>query len=296
MSPRNSREINNYEKFGLVSSLCVHFCVFAWALFFSRLEIEDIETPIYSVTMEGGKTIGGRMQVAKDEKKTQVAPPKNVAEEQHKQEKKEEKKEEIKPKEPEKIKEEPKKELEDDKDAVPIEKPTVAPTTAPKKEETKEEKKEEQKKADKQEVKKGEAKKEPPVDINKEYQKAMQRYLGDSTEAGGNGFGAAKLGGNAMGGGIVKPREFFIYLEKLKNALKGHWTWYDKSNLLIATVTMEIAQDGTVTGSRIKKSSGNSLFDDSVLRAVREASPVPPPPAIVYNDFKLVDIVFDPRE
>ena len=81
MSPRNSREINNYEKFGLVSSLCVHFCVFAWALFFSRLEIEDIETPIYSVTMEGGKTIGGRMQVAKDEKKTQVAPPKNVAEE-----------------------------------------------------------------------------------------------------------------------------------------------------------------------------------------------------------------------
>lgn len=288
-------ESEAYEKLGLILSLCFHCCIAVWFFLFSNRQIEIPEAPIYSVTMEGGKTIGGRSQVAENDKKSQVAPPKNVSEpapkkEQQAEEKKVEEKKEV-------VKEEQKKiENKKEENTVPLEKPKEVPPVKeqPKKEEPA---KKDEKKTEKTEGKvKPPDKKEKPVDINKEFQNVMQRYLGDSTEAGGKGFGAAKIGGESMGGGVVKPREFFLYLEKLKNTLKGHWTWFDKNNLLIATVQIFIEPNGDVTSVRIRKTSGNSLFDESVIRAVKEASPVPPPPAVVYNDFRIVDIVFDPRD
>ncbi|HSB51054.1 MAG TPA: TonB family protein [Dissulfurispiraceae bacterium] len=47
---------------------------------------------------------------------------------------------------------------------------------------------------------------------------------------------------------------------------------------LEAIVSISIARDGRVTINRVEKSSGNALFDRSVLRAINLASPLPPPP------------------
>lgn len=37
--------------------------------------------------------------------------------------------------------------------------------------------------------------------------------------------------------------------------------------------------DGSVTGARISKSSGNAVFDESVIKAIYKAAPLPPPPS-----------------
>jgi colicin import membrane protein len=66
--------------------------------------------------------------------------------------------------------------------------------------------------------------------------------------------------------------------------------------VLIAEVELQIAKDGTILSERIVKSSGNREYDSSVLRAVRKADPLPPPPAKVYEDFKVVRVIFDPRD
>jgi colicin import membrane protein len=47
---------------------------------------------------------------------------------------------------------------------------------------------------------------------------------------------------------------------------------------LVAIVTIRMAKDGFVQSCRIKESSGNILFDRSVLSAVNKASPLTPPP------------------
>ncbi len=52
----------------------------------------------------------------------------------------------------------------------------------------------------------------------------------------------------------------------------------DRDKDLEAVVAIRIARDGRVTVDRIEKSSGNRLFDRVVVKAINDASPLPPPP------------------
>jgi colicin import membrane protein len=45
-----------------------------------------------------------------------------------------------------------------------------------------------------------------------------------------------------------------------------------------AVIAIRILRDGTAIIQRIEKSSGNTLFDRSAMRALAKASPLPPPP------------------
>jgi TonB family protein len=261
--------------FGLAVSAAIHLIV---GLLFI-LEVGGARPKfgpeiVYSVTLEGGKTIGGVSQVASKEAST-VAPPKNVSA-------------------PE-----------------PETKPVSSADVVRIKEESVKEKPEKKAPAKIADAKKPEAKTKPDVkkvvakpkpaepsraDIDKDYQKAMQRYLGESTEAGGKGFGAAKLGGSGMGGGVLRPPEFFTYRQTLRDSIKRGWKWYDTRAALVTQVTFEIGVDGVISNVEVAGSSGNDEFDQSVLRAVYKASPLPPPPPTVYNDFRSVRLSFDPRE
>ena len=154
----------------------------------------------------------------------------------------------------------------------------------------------EKKKLEEQKKKDAEEKKKQAEVVDKNYQQALQRYLGESGNAGGKGFGAAKLGGNGMGGGQVRPPEFFTYMKILEQHIKSGWRWNDTSAALVAQVQIEIEPDGKVRDVFLRKGSGNSLYDDSIIRAVRKASPVPVPPDTVYQYFKSVLLTFDPRQ
>ncbi|MCO6430229.1 MAG: TonB family protein [Deltaproteobacteria bacterium] len=231
---------------------------------------------IYSVTLEGGKSLGGITQAPKEKQKTLIAPPKNVQEPPKK----------VEPSKPEPKKEDPK----------PVEKkppPDAEISLKQKKEQPKPGPKKEEKKAPPQ---KSKPKEPTQAEIDKRLQQAVQRYLGESANAGGKGFGAGALGAKGMGGGIVRPPEFFEYLKLLERLIKGGWRWYDTNSPLISEVEFNISRSGEISGVRISKSSGNSEFDLSVERAVMKANPLPPPPESVYQDFRFVRMYFDPRE
>jgi colicin import membrane protein len=243
----------------------------------------DLPEPvIYSVTVEPGKNLGGKSQLAKDDKPSPIAPVKNVKAESA-PEQKEEKREE-KPVE--------EKAVEDAEVSVAEKKPTpkatpkVTPKATPK--------------ATPASSSKSDAKTKEKSDgdeVDKRLQAAMQRYLGDSTDAGGKGFGAGRVGGSGMGGGEVRPPEFFRYRDLLLSRIKEAWRWYDVNAAFITQIAFELSPDGTARNVRVVRSSGNSTFDESVVRAVMKASPFPPPPVSVYEKyFKSVTTTFDPRE
>jgi len=132
------------------------------------------------------------------------------------------------------------------------------------------------------------------AEINSQYQQAMQRYLGESTDAGGKGFGGDGRGGKGMGGGLVRPPEWFLYKDLLESYIKRGWNWFDPTAALQTTVTFEISQAGEISNIKLLRSSGNAPYDESVLRAISKASPVPAPPPMFYNDFKFVELDFEP--
>jgi TonB family protein len=275
-------------KAGLTVSVVGH--IFIALLIFVKVFPEFGKVPepvIYSISIEGGKSIGGMSQVPKDDKPSPIAPMKNVAAET--------KQEQIQP-EKEEAKVEPKKEepVEDAEVSVAEKKPTPkpVPTKAPTPKATPTT----TKKSDAKLVDKT-AKKSAGEELDKSYQAAMQRYLGESSDAGGKGFGAARIGGSGMGGGVVRPPEFFIYEKIVRSRIKEAWRWYDRNSSLITVISFDIEPDGVIKNVKLVKSSGDSSYDDSVMRAAMKASPLPAPPKSVYEQyFKSVRITFDPRE
>lgn len=238
---------------------------------------------VYSISLESGKSLGGRSQIPKDKKKSTLAPVKKASEKQavvradkNKSSVKEQTPKQVAP---------PKKKVSQKKESVK----KVSATKATKKVVSKEKvsKKAPQKKVSKPQVE----------DVDKRLQSALQRYLGESSQGGGKGFGAAKVGGKGMGGGLVRPPEFFVYEKIVRGRIKDAWRWYNGNATLITVIAFHIDPDGMIKNVRLVKSSGDDSFDDSVLRAAIKASPLPAPPASVYERyFKEVRITFDPRD
>lgn len=222
----------------------------------------DFQPPVvYSVTIEAGKSLGGIQQAAKKETKEPPAPPKKVsgaAEAKSKPTTKSEEKAEVSVRETKPAKKIETKPKEEKKPPKPVKTPSLS-------------------------------------DINKQLDSALQRYLGESTSAGGKGFGAGQVGGKGMGGGAVRPPEFFRYRQLLESHVKEGWRWYDTNAALMAQIEFSISPEGELSEVRLGASSGNAEFDESALRAVRKASPVPAPPPAVYQFFKSVRMTFDPR-
>lgn len=266
-----------FLKAGLTISTFGHLAVLFFLMVGSLLSADRIAPQVvYSVTLEGGKALGGIAQTAKKEK-TQLAPHKKIQEPKKEAPKKEEKKVAVK-KEEKKV--EPKKEDVKVKPKEVQKKPEPKATPPPKK----------------SEPKKTETKAESQADIDKRLQQAVQRYTGESTAAGGTGFGAGRVGGESMGGGVQRPPEFFTYKAILEDFLKSGWRWYDPRANLQAQVGFVLKPDGELTDIKLIASSGLSQYDESVLRAVKKASPVPIPPENVYHFFKEVRITFVPGE
>lgn len=78
------------------------------------------------------------------------------------------------------------------------------------------------------------------------------------------------------------PPEHLAYFRQLDEKIRSNWTVPElalgnKENLMVQ-LRIVIEKDGSVSMVRMEKTSGNSYFDDSVLRAINKASPLPIPP------------------
>lgn len=73
---------------------------------------------------------------------------------------------------------------------------------------------------------------------------------------------------------------FTWYLQQVQRKVTEKWVQPTRTTGpgLKVVVLFEIDRDGQVTSSKVERSSGNSWYDQSALRAIVEASPFPPLP------------------
>lgn len=81
--------------------------------------------------------------------------------------------------------------------------------------------------------------------------------------------------------------EMTAYFGRLKEIVRNSWVppgHVREATKLVVKLLILIEKDGRVSDARIERDeagregSGNKYFDDSVLRAIRKASPLPVPP------------------
>jgi TonB family protein len=71
---------------------------------------------------------------------------------------------------------------------------------------------------------------------------------------------------------------YSIYIERMKTLIGTHWFRPQVGENSAAIVYFAIDRDGTIRDAKVENASGNGLYDRAALRAVLEASPLPPLP------------------
>jgi TonB family protein len=71
---------------------------------------------------------------------------------------------------------------------------------------------------------------------------------------------------------------YSIYIERMKTLIGSHWFRPQVGDNASAIVFFAIDRDGTIRNAKVEDASGNGLYDRAALRAVLEASPLPPLP------------------
>jgi len=84
--------------------------------------------------------------------------------------------------------------------------------------------------------------------------------------------------GSAGVTGIEGDFPYTIYIDRMKTLIGQRWLRPQVSGGIVATVSFAIDRDGTIRDAKNEISSGNGTFDRAALRAVLEASPLPPLP------------------
>jgi len=80
------------------------------------------------------------------------------------------------------------------------------------------------------------------------------------------------------------------------NRIKENWTFAGTRSDLRVMVHFSILDNGEITGLRLVERSGDPAFDASVERAVKRASPLPPPPEAYRREFGDVELTFRPAD
>jgi len=121
---------------------------------------------------------------------------------------------------------------------------------------------------------------------------------GDPLSAGsGEGLGAQSLGKGGVGGeGVLKSVEYIRYVNYMQATLKGNWAWAGPQRSLKALVRFSVKENGEIAGVKIVQSSGDPLYDESVIRAVKKSSPLTAPPENHRKDFADVEYSFQPGQ
>ncbi len=102
----------------------------------------------------------------------------------------------------------------------------------------------------------------------------------EATEGAGAGIGS---GNGSMG--IQQDLDFLLYYRTVQQRIKQAWSFSGGNNDLSTQVAFAIGPDGKLTEVKITRSSHDTAFDESVLRAIRRAAPFPAPPDKYRDQF-----------
>jgi TonB family protein len=117
--------------------------------------------------------------------------------------------------------------------------------------------------------------------------------LGKKVE-GGTGSRGGMAGGQGSVGIPIR-----IYQMEVENRIKGNWSYavaVKDLKKLQAIVVVKVKQDGTILESWFKERSGDTIFDQSVLKAVEKSDPLPPFPEGYLKSYDEIEINFNLRD
>lgn len=92
--------------------------------------------------------------------------------------------------------------------------------------------------------------------------------------------------------GIEGDFPYTIYIDRMKTLIGQRWLRPQGVSGVTATVSFTIDRDGTIRDAKNEIASGNGTFDRAALRAVLEASPLPPLPFGYNGTFLGVRLTF----
>ena len=98
--------------------------------------------------------------------------------------------------------------------------------------------------------------------------------------------------GSAGVTGIEGDFPYTIYIDRMKTLIGQRWLRPQAGTGITATVSFVIDRDGTIRDAKNEIPSGNGTFDRAALRAVLEASPLPPLPFGYNGTFLGVHLTF----
>lgn len=85
---------------------------------------------------------------------------------------------------------------------------------------------------------------------------------------------------------------YTIYIERMRTLIAGKWFRPQASAESLTSVYFIIDRDGAIRDAKIEASSGEGTFDRAALRAVLEASPLPPLPFGYTGSYLGVHLTF----
>ncbi|MBI5885150.1 MAG: cell envelope integrity protein TolA [Deltaproteobacteria bacterium] len=87
---------------------------------------------------------------------------------------------------------------------------------------------------------------------------------------------------------------YHAYYALIRDNVQENWRYPYKDDKVMIIVSVKIFKDGRLISSEIEKSSGNALFDESLLSAIKKASPFAPLPQGFPNDYLEAELRFCP--
>jgi colicin import membrane protein len=112
------------------------------------------------------------------------------------------------------------------------------------------------------------------------------------------GDGAGSKSG-ASGTGVVGSLSMRIYQESVKSHIQDNWSYpaaMQNRKDLEVTVILRVKEDGTIMQKEFKKKSKDSIFDQSVLKAIEKSDPIPPFPEGYEKSYEEFEIRFTLKE
>jgi len=106
---------------------------------------------------------------------------------------------------------------------------------------------------------------------------------------------AGPAGPPGQPGDAEMDAQMSAYYTMIWSRIKGKWSLPQgilPSEVLEAVIDVTILRSGAVTEVNFEKRSGNSYFDESAMKAIRRASPLPPLPAWIGGSSIQVGIRF----
>jgi len=112
----------------------------------------------------------------------------------------------------------------------------------------------------------------------------------------GSGAAGGVSGGEGEGGGDARVN---VYYRAIWLRIRAQWALPGgmlPKEQLEAVISLVILRTGAVTEARFEKSSGNRYFDESAMRAIQKAGPLPPLPTWINGSSLNVGIRFHSSE